>query len=162
MVERPPFPSVGRLLQGFLLGGGYLALVSATLAGTTGASYLAVLSVVFATALTLFALTLAVVLRWSLRDRPGRFQLELASLFTVMAIVAVYLAAVRWLVQNMATGQERVYPESWVAILIQTLVVSLLSIPFVLLLGDSILALAAWLVWRPWVQAVLRRWLRKP
>jgi hypothetical protein len=40
-------------------------------------------------------------------------------------------------------------PFSWADILVATLVVSLLSSPFVLLLGDSILALVAWFVWRP-------------
>jgi hypothetical protein len=87
--------------------------------------------------------------------------LELGSLFTLMAIVAVYLAALRWLLQSLGSGQERWYRETWGAVLVQAFVLSVLSMPFVLLLGDSILALAAWFVWRPWVQARLRRWLRE-
>lgn len=160
MVEGPQFPSLKRLLRGFCLGGGYLALVSGTLAAMAHAPYLVTLLVVLATAVALFMLSLAVALRWSLRVQQGRFQLELASIFLLVAIVSVYLAAVRWLISGAAIDPGRLNPLSWADILFRILLLSLLAAPFVLLLGDSILALAAWLVWRPWVQAVLRRWFR--
>ena len=160
-MERHPFPSVERLLRGFCLGGGYLALVSGVFAAIAGAPYFVTLFVVLATAVTLLILSLMVALRWSLRANRGRFQLELASIFLLVAIVAVYLAALRWLMNAAALDSGRLKPISWADILVRMLFLSLISAPFVLMLGDSILALAAWFVWRPRVQAVLRRWFRK-
>jgi hypothetical protein len=45
----------------------------------------------------------------------------------------------------------------WATVFISSGVVLLISVPFVLLLGDGLLALAAWFVWRPTVQRALRR-----
>jgi hypothetical protein len=54
----PEFPSTLRLLRGFVIGCGYLALMAATLAGVTEQPYLACLGMVLLTGLTLFVLAL--------------------------------------------------------------------------------------------------------
>jgi uncharacterized membrane protein YfcA len=52
---------------------------------------------------------------------------------------------------------ERLNLGAWIGILMGSFCLLLFSAPFVLVLGDSLLSLAAWLVWRPAVQ----RWLRR-
>jgi hypothetical protein len=157
----PKFPSTLRLLRGFVVGGGYLALVAATLAGVTEQPYLPCLGMVLLTGLTLFVLALMLAGRWAFREQGGRWQLDLASAFLLVTMVAICLAAMRWLAQNTWLRGTSWSLESWTQTTIWSACLLVLCVPFVLLLGDAILALAAWFVWRPCVRACLRRWFSR-
>jgi hypothetical protein len=161
MPPEPKFPSRRRLLSGFGTGGGYLTLMAAAMAGATERPYLPCLAMVLITGLSLFSLTLMLAVRWALRQSGRRMQLELASVFLLVTIAAVCLAAMRWLMQNTYDAPEAWDWATWIHVGIVTAVLLLLCAPSVLLLGDSILALAAWFVWRPWVRACLRRWFSR-
>jgi hypothetical protein len=145
------------LIRGFGFGGLYLAFLSVFIAELTGASYGVSLATVSATAITLFALSLVLAARWALRPSLRGCQLELGSLFLLTAILAVYLAAIRGLLAAAAVPMERLNLGAWIGILMGSFCLLLFSAPFILVLGDSLLSLAAWLVWRPAVQ----RWLRR-
>jgi hypothetical protein len=73
---------------------------------------------------------------------------------------ASYFAVVRWLAHIGSTPIGRLNIGAWAAIFVYSGVLLLISVPFVLILGDGLLALGAWLVWRPSVQRALR-WMRR-
>jgi hypothetical protein len=159
-VPRRSFP--GRsLLRGLFLGGGYVVLVSLIVSQTSETSFTLTLAAVLTTITMLFVLALLLAVRWSMGEERRRFQVQLGSLFVLTAVFASYFAIVRWFAHIGSTPIGRLNIGAWVAIFIYSGVLLLISVPFVLLLGDGLLALAAWLVWRPSVQRVLRRMRRK-
>ena len=137
----------------------YLAMVAVGVTAATGHHFLivfvgVVLGAVFCSGLALFWMTL-----WALRDddRPGQF--GLGSLFFLTGFVSIYFATVRWLV---VAGQRNWASEENTTGLFLTisaicLVLLAITIPFVLLLTESLIWFAVWIVHRP----AVRRWLRQ-
>jgi hypothetical protein len=158
-MPRQPFPARS-LLRGLLLGGGYVVLVSLIISETSETSFALTLLAVLTTVTLLFVLALLLAVRWAMGEERRRFQVQLGSLFVLTAVFAGYFAIVRWLAHIGSTPIGRLNIGAWAAIFIYSGVLLVMSVPFVLLLGDGLLALAAWLVWRPRVQRALQR-LRK-
>lgn len=158
-MPRRSFP-VRSLLRGVFLGGGYVVLVSLMFCQRSGTPFLLSLLAVLITVIMLFVLGLLLAVRWAMGEDRRRFQVQLGSLFLLTAIFAAYFAVVRWLAHIGGPPIGRLNIGAWAAIFIYSGVLILISVPFVLLLGDGLLSLAAWLVWRPRVQRAIRR-LRK-
>lgn len=132
-------------------------LVSKLVSQTTEASFALTLLAVLTTVFILFVLALLLAVRWAMGEERRRFQVQLGSLFLLTAIFAAYFAVVRWFAHIGNTPIDQLNLGAWAAIFIYSGFLFLMSVPFVLLLGDGLLALAAWLVWRPMVQKALRR-----
>lgn len=138
MTVPPQFPATSRLLRGFCVGGGPLVLLTLVLSRIHG--YLWATAVILTAALTIFALALIVAVRWV----AGRvWQIDLASVFFAITLIAAYLGVARWLV----SADKHV-----TAGLLLMLSLLAMASPFVVLLGDNLLALAAWAIWRPGTQ----------
>ncbi|NQU21022.1 MAG: hypothetical protein HQ567_07035 [Candidatus Nealsonbacteria bacterium] len=151
-------PNRVRLWVQLLAGVGYLALVAVGVTAATEHHFLivfvgVVLGAVFCSGLALLWLTL-----WALRDDGRVGQFGLGSLFFLTGFVSIYFAMVRWLVvslqQNWASQGSAI--ELFLVVSGICLLLSLLAIPFVLLMTESLIWFAVWLVHRP----VVRRWLR--
>jgi len=144
-------------LRGILLGGGYVVLVSKLVSQASESSFVLTLFAVLTTVIMLFVLALLLAVRWAMGEERRRFQVQLGSLFLVTAIFAAYFAIVRWFAHIGNTPIDQLNLGAWAAIFIYSGVLTLMSVPFVVLLGEGLLALAAWLVWRPTVQKALQR-----
>lgn len=155
--RRHPTLDAARVAQGVFYGSGYLALQSGILAHATNTPFWKVFLGAFAAVVTVFVLALIVAVRWVTKDDGIRPQLQLASLFLITAIAAIYFAIVGWFVRAVEIPLDRFQVTDFLGTLIVGGTLFLLSIPFTLLLGDSLLALAAWIVWLPPAQAWLRR-----
>jgi hypothetical protein len=136
-------------------------LVSLTVSQTSETSFALTLLAVLTTVTMLFVLALLLAVRWAAGEERRRFQVQLGSLFVLTAVFAGHFAIVRWLAHIGSTPIGRLHIGAWAAIFVYSGVLLLISVPFVLILGDGLLALAAWLVWRPSVQRALRRMRRK-
>lgn len=144
-------------MRGILLGGGYVALASKLVSQTSESSFVLTLFAVLTTVIMLFVLALLLAVRWAMGEERRQFQVQLGSLFLVMTLFAAYFAIVRWLAHIGNTPIDQLNLGAWAAIFIYGGILTLMSVPFVLLLGEGLLALAAWLVWRPTMQRALRQ-----
>lgn len=159
-MSRRSFPAL-RLLRGVFFGGGYVVLVSLLVSETSGTSFALTLLAVLTTVTMLFVLGVLLAVRWAMGEERRRPQVQLSSLFLLTAVFAGYFAVVRWLAHIGSTPIGRLNIGAWTAIFICSGGLILISVPYVLLLGDGLLALAVWLVWRPRMQRALRRLRRR-
>jgi hypothetical protein len=161
--SRPHTPWGAPLLFRFLGGLCYLAFVAFVLSAVTtvafGPMFLAVLAgAAFCTGLALFWMT-----RWAMREDGRPRQFSLGSLFFLTTFVAIYLAAVRWLVVNLrwpsSSGPPAADEQSrlFIGVGIGCLFLAAISIPIVLGMAEALVWFGVWLVRRP----VLRRWLSR-
>ncbi|MCO6459189.1 MAG: hypothetical protein J5I93_28100 [Pirellulaceae bacterium] len=147
---------MGRYLLRLLCSVTYLVLLAGMISGMSEIWFgWSLLLVVTASVLT-FVVGLALAVRWATRHSEGeaiRPQLSIAALLFLTGLAALYCALVRLVMFQAVQPTAGV----WIGALIYSAVLLLLGIPFVLLLGDVLLAGAAWLVHRVWFQRLVRR-----
>ena len=141
-------------------GAAYLAFISLGLSQAVKASFLLVLAMVFITVMFEFALALVLAAGWASETRRGQFQLRLSSIFLVVVIIAIYLSALRWIVTSDGSS-ENLTMSVWLAALIYSLVFIAVSLPFILFLGEAMLWLAVWLLRRPFLTRLVRRFAQR-
>jgi hypothetical protein len=115
---------------------------------------------VFITVMFEFALALVLAAGWASETRRGHFQLRLSSIFLVVVIIAIYLSALRWIVTSDGSS-ENLTMSVWLAALIYSLVFIAVSLPFILFLGEAMLWLAVWLLRRPFLTRLVRRFAQR-
>jgi hypothetical protein len=93
---------------------------------------------------------------WAIRKDARRNQFSIVTLLFLTLIAAIYLGAIRWLADLAGDGLQA-GDATFLAAAAICLVLTALSAPFLLLIMESLVWFAAWLVRRPWVQGWLRR-----
>ncbi|MHB8900187.1 MAG: hypothetical protein ACYC6Y_15670 [Thermoguttaceae bacterium] len=144
-----------RLVRQFVGGLLYLAFISMLLAGLIQCNFFLVLGAVT----TGVVLTGTIILVWAascaIRTDAHRSQFSILTLMFLTLLTAIYLSAIRLFTdlagERLGTG-DSIFPGAAVICLILTGI----SLPFLLLFMDSLVWLAVWLVRRPWVQRCLR------
>ncbi len=155
MRDSEPSPHYARFSYQFVLGMGYLSIVCAGISEVTKTSFVLTLTVVligvvFTATAFLVWLGVRVVRK---QDRRGQF--SIATMLFLTFLAAAYLSVIRVL-----AGQMRVIPGDtppFVQAAILCVFLTGMSAPFLLILMDSFVWLAAWIVRRPWIQRRLRR-----
>lgn len=137
-----------------------MGLVAILFSDFVGMRFLPVFFAVLAGAAFSTTLAIAWLTCWAVREdsRPGQF--GLGSLFFLTTLAAVYFGLVRWLVVHsrypIARGPGQVWQE-YLVVGILCAVLSLLGVPFLLMMAESLVWVAVAIVRRPWVQ----RWLKR-
>lgn len=150
-----PSTQQARLIRQFVGGLLYLACISMPLAGLIQCNFFLVLGAVT----TGVVFTGTIVLVWAAscasRTDAHRSQFSILTLLVLTLLAAIYLGTVRYLADlidiRVGTGQ----PTFLIAAVI-CLILTGISLPFLLLFMDSLVWIAVWLVRRPWVQRCLR------
>lgn len=132
---------------------GYFLMLSAVIAGFTETSLLLNLVLVVLAAVTVFLVGLALAVRWAVRAEQQRPQFSLGTVLFVTTLAAIYFGVTRLL----GGGMRAESWGGWIGAFIYSGLLLLLACPATLWLGDSVLALAAWIVNRPSVQ----RWIAR-
>ena len=155
MLQSNLLPSWARLPLQFLIGTGYLGLVCVAISSGTKTSCL----VVAAEVGTAIFFTFAAILVWltsrAVRRESRQGQFSIATMLFLTFLAAAYLSVIRVLAGQMTVVPGNPPPFIQAAILCGFL--SGMSAPFLLILMDSFVWLAAWIVRRPWIQRRLRR-----
>jgi hypothetical protein len=129
--------SVGRRLFALLVGQLYLLTVSVLFSSVTKVPFVIVLLITLLSAAVIMAV-LAIFGVRALNHRGSAVQFTLSTVFLVLIPLSIYLAALRWLIQGLPI--ERMDGTAW-------LVVSVVSIVFMLLSTAILLWFAEALVW---------------
>jgi hypothetical protein len=156
--DRPPMPAPWRRWFWFFAGLGYLAVVALAVTAMTEAPYLLVFPGLVAGALFCGNLVLLWMTLWARRKDSRLGQFTIGSMLFLMTFTAFFFGFVRWL----TTRALQRWPspnatEPFVVIAIMCLVLTFVSVPFVVGMTDAVLWAAVWCIRRPRV----RRWLRK-
>jgi hypothetical protein len=136
----------------FLVSCAYLLLIAGTISFSSKAPLWICFGLVLLAALTVFTVGLMLAVRWANTSQGDeRPQWSFGSLMFLIGLAALYFGLTRQLL----TPAEVSLVGGWVAALIASGVMLLAALPFVLLLGEVLLVVAAWIVHRPW----FRRWV---
>lgn len=129
------------LWRRFLLGMFWLAVIAAGGSTIAECGFLTAYLVVICGALFSGALCLAWLIRWTLNENARAGQFGIASLFFLMTLLAVYFAAVRFLLVH--AGPPGGQPPPAALIVVPTaftcLLAAICSIPFVLGIFEALL-----------------------
>lgn len=147
------YSSTGQLAIRFFTGMSYLCLVAGLIAFTTQYSFFYALLVVVALAL----LAIVPAALWMQLPSDQRRQFRLNWLFLLPILPAAYLAAVRWVCVGAGLQLDALPAEAWLFALLAVIPVCVLSYPFLVFLGESLMWLAVWIVRRRSVQTWLAR-----
>ncbi|HWB11853.1 MAG TPA: hypothetical protein VG826_21665 [Pirellulales bacterium] len=169
MQDKEPFQEPGCLRLGLQLIGAaaWLAVIAAILTGLSRNSFLVMYAATVCGALATSALALMWLLPWAMNTEAPRKQFRLASAFYFMTLVAVYLAAIRWVVVQVERqmAQEGVRESlPWQAVMAMGAGVTLflvITYPWVLRLAESLMWLAVWIVRWPPARRCLKFCLRR-
>lgn len=145
-----------RLLWQFVQGVLYLAFASALITTFIDGSFLLVFAAVITGAVFTGAMTVAWAGSWATRSELRTKQFTIRTLLFLTLIAAAYLGAVRWIAE-LAGGRVGNESQTFLASGVMCLVLTGISLPFLLIFMDSLVWFAVWLVRRPWVRAWLRR-----
>lgn len=154
-----PAPATGgnttrtRLVR-FGLSAIYVLLLSIVTAAMTKTSWLFALLVLMSALLATFLAILFLLVQWAEHEGKG-LQVRLSSLLCVIFLLAIYLGLVRWFVVS-AVPANIPSTSVWVAVFLGMGMLAVMSLPFLLMLGDTLLAMAVWLVKQP----LVKYWLR--
>jgi len=135
-----------RLIGQFVAALAYLAMISGVLAELTGVGFVLVFAAVMAGIVFTGTATLAWATAWALRDNARQSQISILTMLFLTLLAAVYLGAIRWLTD--AAGDRIGGGASFVAVAAIGGFLTLLSLPFVILLMESLVWFAVWLVRR--------------
>lgn len=149
--------SRSRLACQFAGGMLYVAMVSTLLAEFTDGSFWIVFAAVVSGAVFTGTVILTWATLWALRQDTRKNQFSIQTLLFLMTVSAVFLGVVR-LLADLSADRLGTGNASLLAVAVSCLILTVLSLPFLALIMESLVWFAAWLVRRPWVQ----RWLRSP
>lgn len=157
MRDPEPSPLYARLTFQFVISMAYLSLVCAGISEVTRTSFILTLTVV----LTGILFTATAFLVWLalriVRKQDRRGQFSIATMLFLTFLVAIYLGVIRLFAELIAPTLGPNEPPSFQLAATICLVLTIISIPFLLVLMDGFVWLAAWIVRRSWVQERLRR-----
>ena len=161
MRDPEPSPHYARFFFQFVLGMGYLSVFCAGISEVTRTSFVLTLTVVligvvFTATAFLVWLGLRVVRK---QDRRGQF--SIATMLFLTFLVAAYLGVIRLFAERIAPNLGPHEPPSFELAATICVVLTVVSIPFLVILMDGFVWLAAWIVRRSWVQERLRRLRQK-
>lgn len=151
-----------RLWWRFIVGMAWLAMVAGGLTLISGYPFLAVYAATVCGALFTSGLALAWLLRWAMNDDARERQFGLASLLFFITFTAIYLAAMRWVVDHVQALSRETLP--WQAVLFIVFgctLLAILSCPAVFCVTESLMWFAVWLVRWPPARPVLKYCLRR-
>jgi hypothetical protein len=145
-----------QLIRQFIGGMVYLAFISGVLTGVTEGNFF----VVFAAVITGVVFTGTAILvwatSWAIRKESRRGQFSIATMMFLTFLAALYLGVIR-LIANQIDLPRNEEPTFLIAA-VACVMLTVFSAPFLLLLMESLVWFAAWLVRRPWMQARIRRY----
>lgn len=147
--------TTARRVVHFAAGVFYLLVLAIFAWGATQQPFWKVLLATVLIMLACTGLAVGALARWAFRDdrRPGQFGIGSMLLGTVF--FGVYLGVVRWLYVHQTSPPSGSSFGQFVIIAALCVLPAILSVPFMLLLADSLVWAAVWLVRRKAVQ----RWL---
>ena len=148
--------SRSRLAWQLAVGIFYLGIVSTLLAEFTNGSFWIVFAAVVSGAVFTGTVILTWATLWALRQDTRKNQFSIQTLLFLMTVSAVYLGVVR-LLADLGGDRLGAGSASLLSIAVFCLVLTVLSLPVMVLIMESLVWFAAWLVRRPWVQAMLGR-----
>lgn len=125
--------------------------------------YLPTLAVILGVALLAGAVALTWATRWALDDHARLSQWTLGVAMFATLCVATWLGAMRWLWLGSVQGLPGQLPspqaafDRTVGLVVLSIVLSLISLIFLVGLVEGLVWRLAWLVRRSWVQRVFRR-----
>ena len=158
MAPIPP-TSRARLWLQFFLGLLYLGVVAGLLSIATWHPFVVVLVAVIGGALSCSILALTWLTLWAVRRDSRIGQYGIGSLLFLTVFVALYFGLVRWTAdaigQNPHVQVSR--EEVLTSVALMCLCASILAVPFVLGMTESLLWFAVWVLRRRPVQRLLRR-----
>jgi hypothetical protein len=158
MAPTPP-TSRARLWFQFFLGLFYLSVVAGMLSGATRHPFVIVLVAVIGGALSCSILALTWLTLWAVRRDSRIGQYGIGSLLFLTVFVALYFGLVRWTAD--AIGQNPHVQvsrgEVLTSVAIVCLITSILAVPFVLGMTESLVWFAVWVLRRRPIQRLLRR-----
>ncbi len=149
--------SRSRLWCRFFAGLSYLALISWVLCAVTERHFLTVFAAVVFGSLFCSGLALAWMTLWAVRKDSRLGQFGLGSLFFLTAFVALYCAAVRWVVIEIESNSTLPVrrDELFLPVAIGGLLASIVAVPLVAGMTESLLWFAVWTVRRPLIRRLL-------
>ena len=154
-IPRDPSAERSRLVRQFVGGVFYLAVISMVLAESTDSNFF----VVFGAVTTGVIFTGTIILVWAascaIRVDAHRSQFSILTLLVLTLLAAIYLSAIR-LFADLAGERLGAGDSNFLVAAVICLILTGVSLPFLLLFMDSLVWLAVWLVRRPWVQRCLK------
>lgn len=145
----------------FALGCLYILWLGAVLAGATETSIAAGVVASAALFAATFLVLMVIAVRWA-EATPGRRQFRISSLMLWMALAGAYLGVVRWVLVQTGLAEQAWTLRGVASTALGALSAVVLSLPVWLLLAESLMWFAAWLVHRRWIQVVLGRDRHRP
>jgi hypothetical protein len=159
-------PDRRRLWWQFVWGMLWIAIWAGLVSLATQTSFAIVMPSMVALALCGGAIAVFWLARWAERDARGG-QFGIASLLLLVVYIACFLAAVRWCL--IVTHQARQLTADLEPTLLEFAMTSLfglvilyISLPILLVLLDSVMWSAVWLLKRPWFKALAVRIFHRP
>jgi hypothetical protein len=150
-----------RPLFRFAAGLGYLALVAHISSSVTEVDFLPMFLAIVAGAAACTTLAITWLTCSALREDARAGQFGLGSLFFLTTFAAIYFGLIRWLVVHSRHAVVRGPIDVWqqyLAIGLVCVFLSVLAVPFLVIMADSLVWLAVWIVRRPKVRRWLQRW----
>lgn len=147
--------SRSRLAWQLAVGIFYLAMVSTLLAKFTDGSFWIVFAAVVSGAVFTGTVILTWATLWALRQDTRKNQVSIQTLLFLMTVVGAYLGVVR-LLADLGGDRLGAGSASLLSVAVFCLVLTVLSLPVMVLIMESLVWFAAWLVRGPWIQ----RWLK--
>jgi len=136
-------PTPARRLWGFVVGLGYLAMVSLILSQIIRQPFWAMFLIVFLGAVFICGLALWWLTLWARGQDRRQGQFRLRSLIFLTAFVALYFGAVRTVVTALPTASRE--GSAFLLVALFGIVPIAISIPFVLVVTDALLWTILWL-----------------
>lgn len=147
-------PTLSQHFRNVALACGYLFSLAVMVSFATGRNFWAVLAALLATALVMSIIALLLVAQRAI-DSGGR-QFGLASVFVGVVGVAVFLGLMRWLLKSAELA--RYSPtEMWIVAAMASVPGLFFTLPFVLLMSETLIWTAVRLVKLPRVRAWLKQ-----
>jgi hypothetical protein len=134
----------------------YLLLVCPILSILTDCHPLLVFLAVMAGVVFTATVILVWVTSWAMRTDSRRNQFSILTLLFLTLLAAIYLGAIRW-IADLSGDRLGAGGQTFLAAAVLCVILTLISLPFLVLVMESLVWFAAWLVRRPWVQRRIRR-----
>lgn len=134
----------------------YLAVVCPILSVLTDCHIFLVFLAVMAGVVFTGTVILVWITSWAMRKDSRGNQFSILTLLFLTLLVATYLGAIRWLA-DLAGDELGAGEHTFLAAAAICVILTLISLPFMVLIMESLVWFAAWLVRRPWVQQWIRR-----
>lgn len=133
----------------------YLVIICPALVLLTDCHPLLVFLAVMTGVIFTSTVVLAWATLWAIRKNTRENQFSISTILLLTLLAAAYLGAIRW-IADLAGEQLGAGSQTFLAAAVICVILTIVSLPFLVLTMESLIWFAVWLVRRPWVQQRIR------